>query len=255
MTYTNKKSKVDYHYKIKDTLIQPTDTYKDLGVMFQSNLSFDKQIKDVTQRAYKKLGMIIRHCQSITDIDAILLLYLSIVRSTLEYGSVVWSPNTQCLLMNKKGALRKLELKDRKMLRKILGPINDNGEYCRRHNHELYEQIEDLVTCMRKRRMLFFGHLERMLPNRLSHQIHVSLAKKTSYSKWADLVKKDLEEAHISPEDICNRDTFRDLVKTATLQPLTTATARPASRWSQQRKNAQSQRMKEYWQRRKARES
>ncbi|KAL1448064.1 hypothetical protein WDU94_005450 [Cyamophila willieti] len=95
MTYTNKKSKVDYHYKIKDTLIHPTDTYKDLGVMFQSNLSFDKQIKDVTQRAYKKLGMIIRHCQSITDIDAILLLYLSIVRSTLEYGSVVWSPNTR----------------------------------------------------------------------------------------------------------------------------------------------------------------
>ncbi|KAI5751107.1 hypothetical protein M8J77_004237 [Diaphorina citri] len=141
------------------------------------------------------------------------------------------------------------------MLRKILGPVKVNGEYRRRHNKELYEHMEDLVTSMRRRRMLFFGHLERMNQDRLTHQIHKSISNKKSYSKWAVQVRKDFEQANITEEEISDRNIFRDLVKSATLQPLTLATARPACKWSQQRKEAHSRKMKAYWQRKKASEN
>ena len=63
---------------------------------------------------------------------------------------------------SKKGTLRKLERKDRKILRKILGLVKENGSYRRKQNNELFEHREDIVTAIRERRMMFYGHLERM---------------------------------------------------------------------------------------------
>uniref|UniRef100_A0A8D8RKU7 Endonuclease-reverse transcriptase n=1 Tax=Cacopsylla melanoneura TaxID=428564 RepID=A0A8D8RKU7_9HEMI len=171
--------------------------------------------------------------------------YNTVIRPSALYAA-------ETLLMTKKGALRKLELKDRKILRKILGPINENGNYRRRHNNELFDHIEDLVTVMRKRRMQFYGHLERMDPKRLTHRIHSCISKKPSYAKWTIQVKKDLEEARISHNLIWNRTEFRDAVKsTNNLKPLTSTTARPNSKWTAERKADHSSRMKIYWQKRK----
>ncbi|KAL1452472.1 hypothetical protein WDU94_006700 [Cyamophila willieti] len=39
--------------------------------------------------------MIIRFSKPIQDLDALRLLYQSLVRSILEYGSIIWSPRTQ----------------------------------------------------------------------------------------------------------------------------------------------------------------
>uniref|UniRef100_A0A8D9BEI3 Uncharacterized protein n=1 Tax=Cacopsylla melanoneura TaxID=428564 RepID=A0A8D9BEI3_9HEMI len=94
--------------------------------------------------------------------------------------------------MKRKGSLRKLEVKDRKMLRKILGPIKENNEFRRRHNNELYYQSEDIITSMRKRRLMFSGHLERMNQERLTHRLHTAISSRKSYSKWSQRVKKGL---------------------------------------------------------------
>ncbi|KAI5755345.1 hypothetical protein M8J77_016126 [Diaphorina citri] len=105
---------------------------------------------------------------------------------------------------------------------------------------------------MRKRRMMFYGHLERMDPKRLSHRIHSSISKKSSYAKWSNQVKKDMAEAEINPDLIHNRPLFREAVKSSDkLKPLTTVVRRPNSKWSEERKADHSSRMKIYWMKRK----
>ncbi|KAI5743682.1 hypothetical protein M8J77_021057 [Diaphorina citri] len=171
--------------------------------------------------------------------------YNTVIRPSALYAA-------ESLLLTKKCALRKLEIKDRKILRKILGPVKENGNYRRRHNNELFDHIEDLVTVMRKRRMMFYGHLERMDPKRLSHRIHSSISKKSSYAKWSNQVKKDMAEAEINPDLIHNRPLFREAVKSSDkLKPLTTVVPRPNSKWSEERKADHSSRMKIYWMKRK----
>lgn len=49
MTYTNKKSPIHFQYTLNQKNIQSITLYKDLGVTFQSDLSFNAHINDVTQ--------------------------------------------------------------------------------------------------------------------------------------------------------------------------------------------------------------
>jgi len=67
------------------------DSERDLGVIFDSNLSFDLHINDCIARANRMMGIIFR---SFVFMDSIMFLslYKSLVRSILEYGNVIWSP-------------------------------------------------------------------------------------------------------------------------------------------------------------------
>uniref|UniRef100_A0A8D8VX87 Uncharacterized protein n=1 Tax=Cacopsylla melanoneura TaxID=428564 RepID=A0A8D8VX87_9HEMI len=100
--------------------------------------------------------------------------------------------------------------------------------------------------------------LNEWTQKRLTHRVHSSISKKSSYSKWTNqvkTVKRDLEEAEISRDLVWNRNEFRDAVKlTNKLKPLTSVTARPNSKWTVERKANQSSRMKIYLQKRKHKE-
>ncbi|KAJ8887737.1 hypothetical protein PR048_013955 [Dryococelus australis] len=72
-------------------------------------------------------------------------------------------PRHYCSLMEQ------LESKERKILRKILGPVKENSEYRSRHNHELYLHVEKITDTIRKRRIAFYGHLTQMSSERLSN--------------------------------------------------------------------------------------
>ena len=58
-----------------------------------------------------------------------------------------------------------LAIAERRILRKILGPIKEGDQYRRRHNNELYKHIEKITDSIRKR-IAFYGHLQRMDSNR-----------------------------------------------------------------------------------------
>ena len=65
---------------------------KDLGIIFQDTLTFDKHIRKITSTANSRLG-IIRDTFHINDKEGSLILYKSNVRPILEYGISVWSPH------------------------------------------------------------------------------------------------------------------------------------------------------------------
>ncbi|KAI5721319.1 hypothetical protein M8J77_019081 [Diaphorina citri] len=80
MTFTYKKGKIEYTYTIDNIPTQEISSIKDLGVTVSNNLSWKEHIENTTKKSYSILGCIIRHCDRIHDMDAILLLYKSLPR-------------------------------------------------------------------------------------------------------------------------------------------------------------------------------
>lgn len=95
VTYSNKTQKINHDYTLNNIILKRETTVKDLGITFTDNLNFEQHRNDITKKAYKKLGMIIRYSKPIEDPDAIRILYQAHVRSVLEYGSQIWIPETQ----------------------------------------------------------------------------------------------------------------------------------------------------------------
>lgn len=94
MTFTRKTQTHlhQYNYNINGNSLVRMNSVRDLGIIFDSRLSFELHIKNITTRAYKILGFISRSLRKFRDIGTYLTLYNTYVRSILDYGSTVWSP-------------------------------------------------------------------------------------------------------------------------------------------------------------------
>ena len=71
--------------------IQLVQEEKDLGVIFDSKLKFDKHINTKVNIANRNLGLISRNF-TYMNLDIFLKLYKALVRPHLEYASVIWAP-------------------------------------------------------------------------------------------------------------------------------------------------------------------
>jgi hypothetical protein len=62
---------------------------------------------------------------------------------------------------------------ERKILRRILGPINDNGTWRIRYNKEIYTLYGDpeLSTVIQLRRLQWAGHVQRMESQSVSRMV------------------------------------------------------------------------------------
>ncbi len=76
------------------TKLESVQSVKDLGVTVASNLKFSQQCKDAAGKANtcRMLGFINRHF-SFKNKDVILPLYISLVRTHLEYAVQFWAPH------------------------------------------------------------------------------------------------------------------------------------------------------------------
>uniref|UniRef100_A0A6P7F1F3 Uncharacterized protein LOC114325552 n=1 Tax=Diabrotica virgifera virgifera TaxID=50390 RepID=A0A6P7F1F3_DIAVI len=81
-----------YNYKLAEEPLKAVSTVRDLGVQLDSKLNFCAHFDYVNNQAFKMLGFIIRTSRCLHNINSIRLIYISLVRSVLEYCSVVWSP-------------------------------------------------------------------------------------------------------------------------------------------------------------------
>lgn len=92
MSFYRGKSLVTYDYYIGTETLQRSYKLTDLGIVFDTKLTFNDHITIVTDKAYKSLGFIIRNSKSFTDINTLILLFNAFVRSKLDYAAVVWDP-------------------------------------------------------------------------------------------------------------------------------------------------------------------
>ena len=89
---------------------------KDLGIIFQENLKFDKQTLESVGKANKILGLIKRSFVHL-DCDLLLKLFKSMVRPVVDYGNVIWYPYTK---KNKK-LIENIQRRATRMIQELKG--------------------------------------------------------------------------------------------------------------------------------------
>ena len=78
-------------YFINNIQLENVSFYKDLGIIFENNLLFNKHIDYICKKAYFSLNLIFR-CITIKLPRALLNAYNIYCRPILEYASIIWSP-------------------------------------------------------------------------------------------------------------------------------------------------------------------
>ena len=85
MKITRKKQRFTSTFFLNITELEEVDEFRDLGVITDHLLRWNA-------KANRMLGLIKRTCKGLNDLKTLRTLYCSLVRSNLEYCSVVWSP-------------------------------------------------------------------------------------------------------------------------------------------------------------------
>jgi hypothetical protein len=92
MSFTRQSSPHRHVYHINGIPLEKVESFRDLGVVFTPDLSFNAHIDHIANRANQRMGFIFRTCSPFRDEVPLVLLYKSIVRSLLEYACEVWNP-------------------------------------------------------------------------------------------------------------------------------------------------------------------
>lgn len=108
ITFTNKKSHIKYDYAIEGQTLERKTVVKDLGILFDNKLTFRDHYDYIINKAYSMLGFIVRSSKGFKNPHSFIYLYNAIVRSTLEYGSTIWSPNYEIHSKRIEGVQRKM---------------------------------------------------------------------------------------------------------------------------------------------------
>jgi hypothetical protein len=92
LSFTRKKSPLIHNYNLNSHILERVTYITDLGVIFDYHLTFIYQYEAMLSRANKMLGFIKRRAQEFNNVWVTKTLYCSLVRSVLEYGSIIWDP-------------------------------------------------------------------------------------------------------------------------------------------------------------------
>lgn len=86
-------------YRLNDAILQNTHEFNDLGLFVSNSLSWKSHIQKTIAKANRLLGLIKRTLGYHAPSKSKLLLYKSLVRSTLTYASTLWYPDRRDLAL------------------------------------------------------------------------------------------------------------------------------------------------------------
>ena len=92
MSFYRKRNPILANYFIDDEELKRKTTVTDLGVIFDTKVTFKEHIDNIVTRSYSLLGYIKRTCYEFKSVYALKSVYCLFIRPILEYASVVWNP-------------------------------------------------------------------------------------------------------------------------------------------------------------------
>lgn len=90
--FSNLAKSRDYTYKINNTVLKTEETVKDLGVILDKKLTFKFHYEKLISSCNQTLGFILRVCKEFKNPYTYITLFNCLVRSKLEYASIIWNP-------------------------------------------------------------------------------------------------------------------------------------------------------------------
>jgi hypothetical protein len=94
ISFSRKTNTLFFQYKLCHSSITRTDSIKDLGVFTDSKLHFHNHVDYIFSQCIKLLGLVRAITFPFSSIGSLYMLYCTLIRSKLEYASVVWNSVT-----------------------------------------------------------------------------------------------------------------------------------------------------------------
>jgi len=141
-------------YSINGHLLNTVSEVRDLGVIVDSSLKFDKHMFVIVRKAQQQAGLILK-CFCSRDRDLLTKTFCTYVRPFLEYSTPVWSPHYQYFIFKIEDVQRLTGMNNLNYLEslKALGISSLERRRLER----------DLILCYN----LFYGICEILLPFKL----------------------------------------------------------------------------------------
>uniref|UniRef100_A0A8D9AQU5 Reverse transcriptase domain-containing protein n=1 Tax=Cacopsylla melanoneura TaxID=428564 RepID=A0A8D9AQU5_9HEMI len=229
--------------------INRVSKFKYLGEIIEANAS-DKEGNLLRVRKMETAFQLTRNMynKKSLSLNAKLRHYNTVIKPECLYAS-------ECLVLKIEKQMEDIAKKERKIIRRILGPRYENGIWKLRSNKEVYEKTEKIKDVMKKRRVTFYSHLKRMSEERLTKKIFNYFDKNPKTPiPWFKEVKTDLSEMGITERDILNRNLVRQKIDQFQGFEEKKRTKGGAV-WTEERREQHRERMKIYWIQRKEQSS
>ena len=182
-----------------DFEVVPSFVY--LGSMVTDKNDMTSEIQRRILRASKCYYGLLKHFRSsaLSRVSKIRI-YKTLILPVLIYGSETWTlskPNEQ-----------RLHIFERKILRRIFGAVNDNGQWRQRYNFELYQIYKevaggtDIITTIKLGRLRWAGHVVRAGDNSMIRNIFDATPTGTRRRgrpclRWRDGIAEDAKRLDI----------------------------------------------------------
>lgn len=92
LTYTRKSEFINFEYVMGNRKLDRKTETKDLGIIFDSKLTFNNHIENLNHTCFKLLGFVFRITREFQSSESVIKIYNALIRTKLEYASVIWNP-------------------------------------------------------------------------------------------------------------------------------------------------------------------
>ena len=207
---TNKDTKEKYIMIDNNYKFEKVKQFKYLGTIITNDNNMTREINTRITMANKcYYGLKTQFQSRFLGIKAKCKLYKTLVRPILSYGSESWTlikENTDRLMIF-----------ERKVLRKIYGPVNDRGIWRIRNNNEIYNLYKEpnIIKVIKANRLRWLGHLHRSEDNNPCKKVTFTdplyLTRKVGRpaTRWLDDVENDLRALQVRNWKIEAKDRTR----------------------------------------------
>ena len=198
--------------------IGAVDQFVYLGSTINSNGNEEDEIDKrilATNRIYFSLQNILKS-KDISKENKIKI-YKTLIRPVLTYGSETWTI--------RKATGERLKRVERKILRRVFGPVFENGEWRILHNEEVYQlyQDDDVLRFVELNKLRWAGHVARMDEGRFPKKaMEAQLTGKRPVGRPRKRYEATIKEAanrllgvHNWKEAAINRNQWKDMITQA----------------------------------------
>ena len=204
--------------KIKNYTFERVENFKYLGAILNADNNSQTHLQERIKNANKTYFTLQNFFKNKNISKLKLILKNTIIDKTLTYAL-----ETSTLTKRER---KQLNIFERKVYRRILGPVYDKGKENWRilTNEEIYANIKKptITETIRLHRLRWFGHVQRMEENRISKRVlYMNLEtirpRGRPRNRWLDEVREDgrIVGGEEWQKKVYDREEWRRLLRTA----------------------------------------